>query len=61
MSANDGAATVVTEILDHSSTSVTVNAYQHVMPGMAESAGAELTGLLRAGTRKLGIAPLPFG
>ncbi len=40
---------VVAEILGHSSPTITVNVYQHLMPGMGEAAGARLTGLL-AGT-----------
>ena len=37
---------VVAEILGHSSPTITVNVYQHLMPGMGEAAGARLTGLL---------------
>jgi integrase len=39
----------VAEILGHSSPAITVNVYQHLMPGMGEAAGARLTRLL-AGT-----------
>jgi integrase len=37
---------VVAETLGHSSPTITVNVYQHLMPGMGEAAGARLTGLL---------------
>ena len=40
---------VVAEILGHSSPTITMNIYQHLMPGMSEQAGARLTGML-AGT-----------
>jgi integrase len=39
-------ARVVAEILGHSSPTITMNIYQHLMPGMGEAAGARLTGLL---------------
>jgi integrase len=39
---------VVAELLGHSSPTITVNVYQHLMPGMGEAAGARLTGLLTA-------------
>jgi integrase len=37
---------VVAELLGHSSPTITVNVYQHLMPGMGEAAGERLTGLL---------------
>ncbi|MHB1488739.1 MAG: site-specific integrase [Acidimicrobiales bacterium] len=37
---------VVAEILGHSSPTITLTTYQHLMPGMGEAAGARLTGLL---------------
>ena len=37
---------VVAEILGHSSPTITMNIYQHLMPGMSEQAGARLTGML---------------
>jgi integrase len=37
---------VVAEILGHASTTITVEIYQHLMPGMSEAAGERLTGLL---------------
>jgi len=40
---------VVAEILGHSSPTITVNVYQHLMPGTREATGARLTGVL-AGT-----------
>lgn len=40
---------VVAEILGHSSPVITMNIYQHLIPGMSGDAGARLTGLL-AGT-----------
>jgi integrase len=36
----------VAEILGHASDAVTTQIYQHLLPGMAESAGAHLTKLL---------------
>ncbi len=40
---------VVTEILGHTSPVITQVVYQHLMPGMGETAGARLTGLLAIG------------
>lgn len=37
---------VVAEILGHSSPTITMNIYQHLMPGMGEAAGERLTSLL---------------
>jgi integrase len=37
---------VVAELLGHSSPSITMNFYQHLMPGMGEAAAQRLTGLL---------------
>jgi integrase len=37
---------VVAELLGHSSPTITMNVYQHLMPGMSEAAGERLTGLL---------------
>jgi integrase len=37
---------VVAEMLGHSSPTITMNIYQHLMPGMGEAAGGRLTGLL---------------
>jgi integrase len=34
---------VVAEILGHSSTTITLNSYQHVLPGMSEATGNRLT------------------
>ena len=39
-------AKVVAEILGHSSPTITLDIYQHVLPGMSESAGERLTNLL---------------
>jgi integrase len=39
---------VVSEMLGHGSTAITLDIYQHVMPGMAENAGAELSKSLLA-------------
>jgi integrase len=49
----DGVPTkVVTEILGHASPVITLSIYAHVLPGMAESAGAALSAqLFGAGTR----------
>lgn len=40
---------VVAELLGHSSPTITMNVYQHLMPGMGEAAGSRLTGLLGGG------------
>jgi integrase len=40
---------VVAELLGHSSPTITMNVYQHLMPGMGEVAGSRLTGLLGGG------------
>jgi integrase len=40
---------VVAELLGHSSPMITMNVYQHLMPGMGEAAGSRLTGLLGGG------------
>jgi integrase len=37
---------VVAELLGHYSPTITVNVYQHLMPGMGEAAATRLTGLL---------------
>ncbi len=37
---------VVAEILGHSSPTITMNVYQHLVPGMGDAAGARLTDLL---------------
>jgi integrase len=37
---------VVAEILGHTSTTITIEVYQHLMPGMSEAAGERLTSLL---------------
>ena len=37
---------VVAELLGHSSPTITVNVYQHLMPGTGEAAATRLTGLL---------------
>jgi len=37
---------VVAESLGHSSPTITVNVYQHLMPGTGEAAATRLTGLL---------------
>jgi integrase len=37
---------VVSEILGHSSPTITLSTYAHVMPGMAEEAGAALSASL---------------
>jgi integrase len=46
MLAAGDAPKVVAELLGHSSPTITVNVYQHLLPGMGEAAGARLTGLL---------------
>jgi integrase len=37
---------MVSEILGHSSGTITIDLYQHVMPGMAKKAGAALSASL---------------
>jgi hypothetical protein len=37
---------VVSELIGHSSPTITLSVYQHVMPGMGEAAEERLTGLL---------------
>ena len=37
---------VVSEILGHASVTITLSTYAHVMPGMAEEAGAQLSASL---------------
>jgi integrase len=49
MLAAGDAPKVEAELLGHSSPTITVNVYQHLMPGMGEAAGSRLTGLLGGG------------
>jgi len=46
MLANGTPTKVASELLGHSSTAITEQLYQHVMPGMAESAGEALSALV---------------
>ncbi len=46
---------VVAEILGHSSPTITMNVYQHLIPGMGEAAGERLTGAVGG----VGVAAVP--